>query len=150
MLNGSCSYLISKDDSAKNKSKLLIEGGDYESYFKFKIPKEYTNHRADGIQETLPLKLLKKRQEDSEKRDSTKKLSDARIGKATSGDNILRLRVAQFFMESNEDLIGKLKHNYQILANWLNYVGYFNKEEFSAALKSIGSFFFDTKILCWV
>jgi hypothetical protein len=143
VLNGSCSYLINKDNSAKKNSRTsLIKGGDYESYFKFKVPEEYTNHRTDGIQETLPLKLLKKRQEDSEKRDSTKKSSDARIGKATSGDNILRLRVAQFFMESNEDLIGKLKHNYQILANWLNYVGYFNKEEFSAALKSIGNFFF--------
>lgn len=90
-------------------------------YFKFKIPQFHKEDpNLDDLVQTNVLKELKKKDEDQSKRDATLPKKDF---DTISADNIQRLRVAQYFIESNEEITNKLKNNYHVLANWLNYVG---------------------------
>ena len=120
--------------SNANKKLSLVKNKDAieEELFSFK-KKEIEQNFLYGFNDPEHL-------EDFEKNRLTKVVLTKEEKKkiATGADNKLRLRTVQYLVEKNEQVIHKLKLNYKILANWLNYVGYLSRPEFESALKSIG------------
>ena len=103
------------------KVKFFVANLKKIDYFKFRIPDSHKEDpNFDDLVQTLTLKELHKKDEDQEKKDSTQPIQGL---ETISSDNIQRQRVAQYFIESNEEVTNKLKNNYHILANWQNYVG---------------------------
>jgi Ca2+-binding EF-hand superfamily protein len=130
VVNGSVSYLIS---GGNKKLTMLKDKEDLEDEL-FGFKKEELDHNFQfGFSES-PYG------HDFEKDRHTKVILTKEEKKkiATGADNKLRLRTVQYLVETNEQVIHKLKVNYKILANWLNYVGYLSRPEFYSALKSIG------------
>lgn len=130
VVNGSVSYLIS---GGNKKLSMLKDKDDFDDeLFSFK-KKELDHNFQFGFSESP-------HGQDFGKNSLTKVILTKEEKKkiATGADNKLRLRTVQYLVETNEQVIHKLKLNYKILANWLNYVGYLSRLEFESALKSIG------------
>lgn len=127
VVNGSVSYLVNRGHS--NNKICLTKDDGCDDPFVFKVPDTQTQEE----QEQMELEELQTKK--NEQKPLTK---EERKKVAQGANNIQRLKTVQDLIDNNEDLINKLKLNYQILANWLNYVGYLTKGEFDSALKSIG------------
>ena len=102
---------------------------------KKKQKRSFMNFNQDLDKEILKLKVALRKEIPYEDLDNDE---NSRQRQKISANNKVRKKIVIKLLESNEDLINKLKLNSKILNNWLNYVGYLNKVEFINALKAIG------------